>query len=96
MDEYVLSIQIFWNSSHNTHFFYDSHFSTKYKSECCGAIIDNRSYPPIFVLDKTDRRRNNTLKNMLKNVFEGTCIVKYAFKVTSHDSPEHITDIYLL
>ena len=29
-------------------------------------------------------------------VFEGTCIVKYAFKVTSYDSPQHITDIYLL
>ena len=37
-----------------------------------------------------------TLKNMLSNFFEGTCIVKYAWKVTSHDSPYHITDIYLL
>ena len=32
-------------------FFYDSHFSTKEKSECCGAIIDNISYAPICVLE---------------------------------------------
>ena len=32
-------------------FVYDSHFSTKEKIECCGAIIDNRSYSPICVLE---------------------------------------------
>ena len=33
---------------------------------------------------------------MLRNFFEGTCILKYAFKVTSHGSPKYITDIYFL
>ena len=32
-------------------FVYDSHISTKEKSELCGAIIDNRSYAPICVLE---------------------------------------------
>ena len=31
-------------------FIYDSHFSERKNSECCGAIIDNRSYAPICVL----------------------------------------------
>ena len=33
-------------------FVYDSHFSTKEKSEFCGVIIDNRSYSPIYVLER--------------------------------------------
>ena len=32
-------------------FVYDSHFSTKEKSEYCGAIIDNISYAPICLLE---------------------------------------------
>ena len=32
-------------------FVYDSHFSTKNKSELCGEIIDNRSYAPICVME---------------------------------------------
>ena len=32
-------------------FVYGSHFSTKEKIACCGAIIDNRSYAPICVLE---------------------------------------------
>ena len=39
-------------------FVYDSHFSTKEKSECCGAIIDNRSYAPIFVLEEKTEKEN--------------------------------------
>ena len=31
-------------------FFFDSYFAQLEKSECCGAIIDNRSYASIFVL----------------------------------------------
>ena len=31
-------------------FTYDSHFSKKDNSECCGSIIDNRLYAPICVL----------------------------------------------
>ena len=48
-------------------FFHDSHFSTKYKSECCGEIIDNRSYAPICVLEEKDRKSKNTL--MMTGVF---------------------------
>ena len=67
-------------------FVYDSYFSTKVKSTCRGAIIDNRRYAPICVLEVKDRETKNTLKNMLRNFFQGTCIVKYTFKVTSRDS----------
>ena len=68
-------------------FVYDSHFLKKQKSECCGAIIDNISYAPISVLEGKDRKRKHTLNNMLRNSFEGTRIVKYAFKGTTHDYP---------
>ena len=68
-------------------FVHDSHFSTKDNSKCCGAIIDNRTYAPIFVLEGKDRLNKDTLNNMLMKFFEGASIVKYAFKVTSHDSP---------
>ena len=68
-------------------FFYDSHFSTKDNSECYSAIIDNISYAPICVLEVKDRTIKNILNNMFRNFFDGTCTVKYAFKITSHDSP---------
>ena len=68
-------------------FVYDSHFLTKEKSACCGAIIDIGSYAPIYVLEVKDREIKHTLNNMLRNFFEGTFIVKYSFKVTSHDFP---------
>ena len=77
-------------------FVYDSYFWTKLKSACRGEIIDNRRYSPICVLEEKDRETKNTLKNMPWNFFQGTCIVKYAFKVTSRDSRWYITDIYLL
>ena len=35
---------------------YESHLSTKGNSECCGAIIDNRSYAPICVLEEKDKK----------------------------------------
>ena len=68
-------------------FVYDGHFSTKYNSACCGAIIDNRSYSPICVMEVKYIKIKHILKNMLRDIFEGTCIVKYSFKVTSHYSP---------
>ena len=77
-------------------FFYDSYFSTKVKSACRGAIIDNRRYSPICVLEGKDRESKHTLNDMLRNIFQGTCTVNYAFKVTSRDIWWHITDIYLL
>ena len=57
--------------------FYDSHFLTKEKSECCGTIIDNRSYAPICVLEKIIRIIKHTLKNMLRNFFEKKFTVEF-------------------
>ena len=82
---------------HTQHaFVYNSYFSTKENSAFHGAIIDNRTYAPICVLEEKYRKVKATLKNMLRNFFEGTYIVKYAFKVTSHDYSSYITDLYLL
>ena len=36
-------------------FFYEIYFRTKVKIACCGAIIDNRTYAPICVLEKKYR-----------------------------------------
>ena len=68
-------------------FVYDSYFTTKVKSSCHGAIIDNRIYAPICVLEGKYRKSKSALKNMISNFFVGTCNVKYSFRVTSHDSP---------
>ena len=35
-------------------FVYDSHFSTKEKSKLYKAVIDNRSYAPICVMEEKD------------------------------------------
>ena len=67
-------------------FVYDSYFLTEVKSAFHGAIIDNRRYAPICVIKEKDRETKNKLKNMLRNFFQGTCIVKYVFKVNSRDS----------
>ena len=40
-------------------FVYDSYFSTKVKSACQGAIIDNRRYSPICVLEGKERKNPN-------------------------------------
>ena len=58
-------------------FFYDSHFSTKENSEYYGAISDNISYAPICVLEGKDIEIKHTLKNMLRNFFEGKCTVDF-------------------
>ena len=50
-------------------FVYDSYFSTKENSAFRGAIIDNRTYAPICVLEEKDRKSKATLKNMLRNLF---------------------------
>ena len=39
-------------------FVYDSYFSTKVNSECRGAIIDNRRYSPICVLEEKIENSN--------------------------------------
>ena len=41
-------------------FVYDSYFMTKVKSACQGAIIDNRRYAPICVLEEKDRETTKT------------------------------------
>ena len=66
-------------------FVYDSHFSTLDNIECCGEIIDNRSYAPICLLERKDRKRKSVLNNMLRKFFDGNFIVEYAFKVTAND-----------
>ena len=66
-------------------FVYDSHFSTKEKSEYCGAIINNISYAPICVLEEKDRKIKGALNNMPRKLFDGTSIVYFAFKVTAND-----------
>ena len=67
-------------------FVYDIYYLTKVKSARRGATIENRRYSPICVLEEKDRETKLTLKNMLRNFFQGTCTVIYAFKVTSRDS----------
>ena len=67
-------------------FVYDSYFTTTGHNACQGAIIDNRRYAPICVLEEKDRETTKKLKNMLRKFFYGTCNVKYAFKITSRDS----------
>ena len=51
---------------------YDSHFSQHKKSECCVAIIYNRSHAPIFVMEekygKIKTALNNVLMILLKEV----------------------------
>ena len=67
-------------------FVYDSYFRTTGNNACQGAIIDNRRCAPICVLEEKYWETTTKLKNMLRNFFEGTCNVKYAFKITSRDS----------
>ena len=51
-------------------FVYYNHFWIKDNSECCGAIIYNRSYAPICVLEVKDRKSKHTLNHMLRNFFK--------------------------
>ena len=67
-------------------FVYDSYLTKKVKSACQGAIIDNRRYSPICVIEGKDRKTTTKLKNMHRKFFQGTCIVKCVFKITSRDS----------
>ena len=39
-------------------FIYDRHFSQLENSECCGAIIENKSYAPICVLEEKIEKSN--------------------------------------
>ena len=77
-------------------FFYDSNFSTKENSKCCGTIIDNRSYATICVLEEKCIKIKAAMHNMLSKLFDGKWIVEFLFKVAAHDYPQHIMDLYLL
>ena len=75
------------SKEHTAHaFVYDSYFRRTGNNGCQGAIIDNRRYAPICVLEKKDRESTSKLKNMLRNLFEGKCKVMYAYKIASHES----------
>ena len=67
-------------------FVYDSHFSTKEGRGCCDAIIDNRSYAPIYILERKYIISKGALKNILRKFFDDNCIVEFSFKVTAHES----------
>ena len=64
----------------------DSYFSTKEKSKCCGAIIDNISYALVCELEGKDIKIKGALKNISKKLFDGNCIVDFSFKVNANDS----------
>ena len=83
MYAYAGSIQMFQNFTSHA-FVYDSYFVQLQKSECCGAIIFNRYYSPVCVLEDKYRTNKNALNNVLRKFFEGSCIVGYAFKVTAN------------
>ena len=96
---YVCICTVYYNflKQHTQHaFVYASYFSTKVNIACRGTIINNRTYATICVLEGKKWSNKDKLMNMLTKLFEGTWIAKYAFKVTSHDSPYHITDPNLL
>ena len=83
----ICSVYSTISKEHTEHaFVYDSYFTTTVNNACQGAIIYNRRYTPICVLEEKDRTTITKLKIMLRNFFEGTCSVKYAFKITSRDS----------
>ena len=84
MYEYVGSIHIFSEKYTSHEFLYDSNFAQLYKSECYGAIVDDRYYAPIFVLEEEKRTSKTTLKNVRRKSFEGIFIVDYEFKVTAN------------
>ena len=61
---YVCNCAIYSNvlKQHTQHaLVYDSNFSTKEKSACRGAIIDNRTHAPICGLEGKDRKTKDTL-----------------------------------
>ena len=82
--------------SYTTHICLWQSFSTEYNSECCGTIIDNRSYAPVYGLEGKYRKNKYAMKNMLRRFFDGICIVEFAFKFTAHDYPKHKMGFNLL
>ena len=84
---YICTVYYYVLKEYTQHtFFYDSNFTTKEKSDWCGAIIDNRSYAPIYVQEEKYIKTKDAPKNMLRKFFDGNCIVEFLFKVTANDS----------
>ena len=50
---------------------YDSHYKPFHQNKCCGVLIDNRAYAPIFVLEEKDRESKKQLDHALKEFFGG-------------------------
>ena len=83
----ICSVYSTISMEHTEHaFVYYSYFTTTGNNGCQGAITYNGRHAPICVLEEKDRKTKQKLKIMLRNFFEGTCDVKYAFKITSRDS----------
>ena len=80
----VGSTRMFIENIHNMHSSMTVVFAQLYNIECCGAIIDNKSYSPICVLEVKNITIKTTLKNVLRKLFEGICIVDHEFKVTEN------------
>ena len=63
-------------------FVYDSYFTTTENSACQGAIIDNRRYAPICVMEEKDRKNRIKTEDyawgiLLRHMHCGACIQKY-------------------
>ena len=83
----VIKIDLCKTLKYTQHTFVYGSYLTKTGSNAYqGAIIDNIRYAPICVLEEKDITTISKLKIMLRNFFEGTCSVKYAFKINSRDS----------
>ena len=63
-------------------FVYDSNFKPLHQSKCYGALIDNRSDAPIFVLEDKYREKNINLRYALREFFGGLCHLEYVYKIT--------------
>ena len=70
-------------------FLYDSYFTTKVNSACQGAIIDNRRYASICVMDEKDIKTTTKLKNMLRKLFEAHALWSMHSKLL-HVTPNDI------
>ena len=62
-------------------FFYDSHYKPLHRTECCGALIDNRADAPICVLENKDRAEKK-LDYALPQFFVGKCHVEQVYRIT--------------
>ena len=62
-------------------FVYGSHYKPLHQTECCGALIDNRSDATICVLENKERAGKN-MDYALQQFFEGKFHVEQVYKIT--------------